>query len=75
MLITMMTDQKNAKYEIRLSNLPDGAYTEDYLGHSRYCETRKEADAVVRQFEASKKARPSDFETESGDMTAQIVGL
>ncbi len=31
------------KYEIDLSNVPDGCWTEDYLGTDRNCDTLKEA--------------------------------
>jgi len=58
-------------YQVRLSNVPDGAYTESYLGtDTREFETREEAERVVAQFEAAKLARPQDFEP---DMEAEIV--
>lgn len=58
-------------YEVRLSNVPDGAYTEWYLGtDTREFATREEAERVVAQFEAAKAARPQDFEPE---MEAEIV--
>jgi hypothetical protein len=59
-------------YEIRLSHVPDGARTEDYLGHDRACATKREAEQVVREFRAAKRARPEDFEPE---MDAEIVRL
>jgi hypothetical protein len=31
------------KYEIRLTNVPDGAYAEIYLGHDRMVATKAEA--------------------------------
>lgn len=63
---------QTAKYEITLTHVPDGAYTEDYLGHDRYCATKKEAEQVVRQLKSAMKARPQDFEPE---MEAEIVRL
>ena len=61
------------KYEIRLSSVPDGAYTEQYIcGPSngngsaddarRQFRTRREAQQVVREFRAAKRAHPEDFE-------------
>jgi len=58
-------------YSIKLSHVPDGAYTEWYLGtDTREFATRQEAETVVRQFEAAKRSRPQDFEP---DMEAEIV--
>jgi hypothetical protein len=58
-------------YEVRLSNVPDGAYTESYLGtEDRVFATREEAEQVVAQFEAAKESRPEDFEP---DMEAEII--
>ena len=38
------------KYEIRLTNVPDGAYTEDYLGADRGCSSKAEARRIIAQF-------------------------
>ena len=68
-------------YEVRLSSVPDGAYTESYIcGPSngdgspdraeREFATREEAEQVVAEFYAAKAARPEDFED---DMEAGIV--
>jgi hypothetical protein len=64
-------EAKEMAYEVRLSNVPDGAYTESYLGtDDRMFSTREEAEQVVAQFDAAKTARPQDFED---DMEAEIV--
>lgn len=58
-------------YEVRLSNVPDGASTAWYLGtDTREFRTREEAERVVAQFELAKSAQPENFEP---DMEAEIV--
>jgi len=58
-------------YEVRLSNVPNGAYTEWYLGtDTRYFRTLKEAKKVVAAFRRAKTAHPEDFEPE---MEAEII--
>ena len=57
-------------YEIHLTNVPDGAYTEDYLGKNRSQPTLAAAKKVVAQFERDKKATPQNFEP---GMVAKIV--
>jgi len=57
-------------YEIDLTNVPDGAYTEDYLGKNRSQPTLAAAKKVVAQFERDKKATPQNFEP---GMVAKIV--
>lgn len=60
--ITIVPLKRNP-YEVRLSNVPDGAYTEWYLGtNTREFATLAEARKVVAQFRRAKKARPKDFE-------------
>ena len=76
--IAAVYDGKNGKccctprYEVRLSNVPDGASREDYLGHDRYCATKAEAREVVAQFNRAKRQHPEDFEPE---MEAEVVAL
>lgn len=65
-----MSTTQTARYEVRLSNVPDGAYTEDFLGHSRYCATKAEARKVVAQFNRAKRQNPENFEPE---MQAEVV--
>lgn len=68
-------------YEIRLTNVPDGAYAEQYLCTAsngdgspdkayRSFEDRAEAEQVVREFYTAKSAQPSNFEP---DMEAEVV--
>jgi hypothetical protein len=68
-------------YEVRLSNVPDGAYTESYIcGPSngsgspdearREFDTREEAERVVAEFYEAKAAHPESFED---DMEAEVV--
>ena len=57
-------------YEIDLTNVPDGAYTEDYLGKNRSQPTLAAAKKVVAQFNKAKKANPANFEP---GMVAKIV--
>lgn len=58
-------------FEVRLSNVPDGAYTEWYLGTDvREFDTREEAEAAVRQFRSAKAAHPENFEPK---MEAEII--
>lgn len=68
-------------YEVRLSNVPDGEYTESYIcGPSngdgsadkarREFDTREEAEIVVAEFYAAKAAHPEDFEA---GMEAEIL--
>lgn len=57
-------------YEIKLTHVPDGAYTENYLGAAREQPTKRAAEKIVRGFYRAKKARPEDFEP---DMEAEII--
>ena len=57
------------RYEIRLTNVPDGAYTEDYLGAPRQCNSIREAKRLVAQFNKARRAHPENFEP---DMVAEI---
>ena len=68
----MNSTTKTPRYEVRLSNVPDGASREDYLGHDRYCATKAEARKVVVQFNRAKRQHPEDFEPE---MEAEVVAL
>lgn len=67
-----IANPEKKRYEIRLSKVPDGAYTEDYLGHSRYAATKKEALSVVAKFYAAMAKHPEDFEP---GMKAEIIDL
>jgi len=51
-----------SNYEIRVTNVPEGAYTEDYLGTDRNQRTLAAAKKVVAQFNKAKKANPANFE-------------
>lgn len=64
--------QNKAKYEVRLSNVPDGAYTADYLGGDRYFSSKRAAEKCVARFNRAKKADPESFEPE---MVAEVVEL
>ena len=64
--------KRGQNFEIRLTNVPDGAYREDYLGRSRYCTTLAEARRAVAQFNRAKRQHPEDFEPE---MEAEVVAL
>ena len=50
------------KYEIRLTNVPDGAYTEDYLDADRECSSKAEARRIIAEFNRAKRANPENFE-------------
>lgn len=60
------------KYEIRLSAVPDGARTEDYLGHDRNVDTLRDAKRIVAQFNRAKRCAPQNFEP---GMRAEIITL
>jgi hypothetical protein len=60
------------KYEIRLTNVPDGAYTEDYLGDDREVNSKAEARRVIAQFRRAMRQNPENFEP---GMTASVVDL
>lgn len=61
------------KYEVNLTNVPDGAYTEWYLGvDSRICDSYREAQDVVAGFRDAKKRHPENFEP---NMEASIVAI
>lgn len=68
-------------YTVRLTNVPDGAYTENYIcGPSngdgspsqarREFDTREEAEQVVAEFYVAKSAHPEHFEE---DMEAEVA--
>ena len=48
--------------KIILSNVPEGAYTEDYLGADRNQPTLAAAKKVIAQFNRAKKIAPKNFE-------------
>ena len=61
------------KYEVRLSNVPDGARDEWYLGvDDRETTTLAEARAIVRSFRSEFRANPDNFEP---DMEPRILRL
>jgi hypothetical protein len=60
------------KYEVRISNVPDGCWDEDYLGDVRECETLKEARSKAVAFRLARSMNPENFET---GMTAKIIRL
>ena len=61
------------KYEVRVTNVPDGAYDEQYLGVvDREIATLAEARTIVRRFRAEAKTHPENFEP---GMDARILRL
>jgi hypothetical protein len=50
------------KYEIRLTNVPDGAYTENYLGADRMVNSKRLARRIIAQFYRAKSEHPENFE-------------
>ena len=52
----------NRQYVISLSKVPDGVYTEDYLGASRNQPTLAAAKKVVAQFKRAMRSHPENFE-------------